>query len=310
MLILVTGGAGYVGSVLVPMLLDAGHRVRVLDRLDAGGQGLLACCGARGFDFRRGDVCDEEVVEQALDGVDAVVHLAAIVGYPACLRDPGGAQRVNVGSTRLLLKARQPHQRIVLASTGSVYGTAESIGCTELTRPQPVSLYATSKLRAELLTLEAGNATVLRFATAFGVSPRMRFDLLVNDFVRQAIRYRTVTVYEHAFRRTFVHVRDIARSIVFALDHGDRATGEVFNVGDERMNITKGELAELVRRAVDHHVRHEAIGHGHDADRRDHEVDYTKIRSAGFATTVGLAEGIREVITAVQLACADPVGAP
>ncbi|MFE9098032.1 NAD-dependent epimerase/dehydratase family protein [Streptomyces sp. NPDC007264] len=297
--ILVTGGAGYVGSALSPVLLGLGHRVRVLDDLYTGGQGLLPCVARPGFEFVRGDVGDAETLSTALEGVDAIVHLAAVVGYPACLREPERALNTNVNATKLLLDLRRPDQRLVFASTGSVYGAIPSEMCTEDTPSTPLSLYGSTKLEAEQLVLEAGNCVVYRYATAFGPSPRMRFDLLPNDFVRQAVREGGITVYEGGFRRTFIHVQDMARSIAFALGSWDTLADDVFNVGHESMNCTKAELAERIRRLVPFELRFEEVGS--DADRRDYGVSYEKIRSRGFTTRHTLDSGLAELVTATRL---------
>lgn len=304
--ILVTGGAGYVGSALVPVLLDRGHRVRVLDDLYVGGQGLLPCVGRSGFEFVRGDVCDAAALSAALEGAEAIVHLAAVVGYPACQREPERALSTNVNATKLLVDLRRPEQRLLFASTGSVYGAVPSEICTETTPTAPVSLYGTTKLEAEQLVLAAGNCVVYRYATAFGPSPRMRFDLLPNDFVRQAVHQGSVTVYESAFRRTFIHVRDMARSMAFALDAWDLQVDEVFNVGHENLNYTKAELARGIQRLVPFDLRFEEFAT--DADQRNYEVSYEKIRQRGFTAEHTLDSGLAELVAAVRL-MAPPVAA-
>jgi nucleoside-diphosphate-sugar epimerase len=303
-LILVTGGAGYVGSVLVPVLLAHGHRVRVLDDLQRGGHGLLQCCPHPDFSFLKGGLCDEEALAQALEGVDAVVHLAAVVGYPACDRDPDLAIETNVSGTKLLTELRRPDQRVVFASTGSVYGSLHGALCTEETPLSPISLYASTKAEAEELVLRSGNAVAFRYATAFGVSPQMRFDLLPNDFVNQAVTRGCLTVYQASFRRSFIHVRDMAESVLFALSHWASLADDVYNVGDESMNITKAELARLVRLRLEYRLAFEDFDA--DLDRRDYDVSYRKIRDKGFTTSVGILDGIAELVTAAQLAAAPP----
>ncbi|MEV5600305.1 NAD-dependent epimerase/dehydratase family protein [Streptomyces sp. NPDC057249] len=302
--ILVTGGAGYVGSALVPVLLDQGHQVRVLDELHVGGQGLLPCVPRPGFEFVHGDACDATVLASALEGVDAIVHLAAVVGYPACLREPERAVNTNVNGTKLLLDLRRPDQRLVFASTGSVYGAIPSEMCTETTPTAPLSLYGSTKLEGEELVLGAGNCVVYRYATAFGVSPRMRFDLLPNDFVQQAVHGGGITVYEGGFRRTFIHVHDMALSIAFALDSWKAMADEVFNVGHESMNCTKAELARRIQRMVPYDLRFEEFGK--DADQRDYGVSYEKIRSLGFTTRHTLDSGLAELVTAARLMAPSP----
>jgi nucleoside-diphosphate-sugar epimerase len=300
MRILVTGGAGYVGSTLVPALLEQGHKVRVLDSLRFGGHGLLPCCQHRGsFELIKGDVCDEPVVKKALDGVDAVVHLAAIVGYPACKKEPHVAQATNVEGTRTLLRLRKPDQKFLYASTGSIYGSVPDYVCNEATPRAPITLYGETKAAAEQMALDAGNAVAYRFATAFGVSNRMRLDLMPNDFTYQAVKNRNLIVYEGGFKRTFVHVRDMARSFIFALERWDEVRDEVYNVGHETMNFTKEDVARKILEHVDFYLHFAEVGS--DADRRNYEVSYEKIRKKGFETTIDLDRGIAELVRAAQL---------
>ncbi len=267
MRILVTGGAGYVGSTLVPMLLEKGHRVRVLDSLKFGGQGLLPCCQSRTFELIKGDVCDEQAVSKALDGMDAVIHLAAVVGYPACKKEPHVAHATNVEGTRTLLKHRKPDQKFCFASTGSIYGSVPDYICNENTPRAPITLYGETKAQAEQMTLDAGNSICYRFATAFGVSNRMRLDLMPNDFTYQAVRNRNLIVYEGGFKRTFVHVRDMALSFMFALENWDKVKDDVYNVGHESMNFTKEDVARKILEHVDFYLHFAEVGS--DADQRE-----------------------------------------
>src|SRR5438270_3235961 len=283
MRILVTGGAGYVGSTLVPMLLDQGHRVRVLDSLRFGGHGLLPCCQNRFFELIKGDLNDEAAVRKALDGVEAVVHLAAIVGYPACKKEPQVARATNVEGTRTLLKFRKPDQKFIFASTGSIYGSIPDYVCNEETPRAPITLYAETKAAAEQMVLDAGNSVAYRYATAFGVSNRMRLDLMPNDFTYQAVRNRNLIVYEGGFKRTFVHVRDMARSILFAPELWSEVKDDVYNVGHESMNFTKEDVARQILKHVDYYLHFAEVGH--DADQRNYEVAYEQIRQKGLETT-------------------------
>lgn len=299
MRVLVTGGAGYVGATLVPMLLAQGHQVRVLDVLRFGGHGLLPCCHSPKFDLVPGDTCDEAAVAAALTGIDAVVHLAAIVGYPACKKEPHLAQAVNVEGTRTLLRLRHQDQPVVFASTGSIYGSVPDYVCNENTPRAPITLYGETKAAAEQLVLEAGNTVAYRYATAFGVSNRMRLDLLPNDFAYQAVRNRSLIVYERSFKRTFVHVRDMARAIIFALENWAAVADEAYNVGHERMNFTKEDVARKIMEHVDYYLHFAEVNH--DADQRNYEVSYSKIRQRGFETTVDLDHGIAELVRAARL---------
>ncbi len=299
MRILVTGGAGYVGSTLVPMLLEQGHKVRVYDSLKFGGHGLLPCCQSRNFDLIKGDVCDEQAVIKALDGMEAVVHLAAIVGYPACKKEPQVAQQTNVEGTRMLLKHRKPDTKFIFASTGSIYGSVPDYVCNEQTPTAPITLYGETKAAAEDMVLASGNSVAYRYATAFGVSNRMRLDLMPNDFTYQAVKNRNLIVYEGGFKRTFVHVRDMARSIMFALDKWDTVKDDVYNVGHESMNYTKEDVARQILKHTNYYLHFAEVGS--DADQRNYEVSYEKIRSKGFETTVDLDRGIAELVRAAHL---------
>jgi nucleoside-diphosphate-sugar epimerase len=296
MKVLVTGGAGYVGSTLVPLLLHAGHEVLVLDNLTYGGASILPLFGLPGFDFVRGDVCDAATLKRALRGADAVIHLAAVVGYPACKRDPDLAVKVNLEATKLLNALREPDQRVLFASTGSNYGAVVGELCTEDTPLRPLSLYGETKTKAEQELLKSGNVIVYRFATAFGVSPRMRLDLLINDFAYCAVRNRNLLVYEATFKRTFIHVRDMARAFLFALANYDAMVDNAYNVGTERNNYSKRDIANLVKRKVDYYLHFADVGS--DEDQRNCEVSYRKIEQTGFSCATSVEDGIRELIAA------------
>jgi nucleoside-diphosphate-sugar epimerase len=299
MRILVTGGAGYIGCVLVPHLLARGHRVRVLDNLMYGGRGLLPAFAYPGFDFVKGSVLHEAELEPALRDVDAIVHLAAIVGYPACKRDPRLAQEVNLDGTRLLDRLRSHDQPVLFASTGSNYGAVVGSLCTEETPLNPLSEYGVTKTAAERHLLDAGNVVCYRFATAFGVSNRMRFDLLVNDFVYQARINKDLILYERTFKRTFIHVRDMARAFAFALDHWRNMRDDVYNVGSDDMNYSKEEVALLIRKKIDYYLHFAEIGR--DEDRRNYEVSYAKMQGRGFRPEIDMESGIDELITAADM---------
>jgi nucleoside-diphosphate-sugar epimerase len=303
MRVLVTGGAGYVGSMLVPALLEAGHEVRVLDILTWGVQPLLGSWSHPAFSFIRGDVRDPAARAAALAGMDAVVHLAAIVGDPACAREPELARAVNLDATvELIGDARRTGlSRFVFASTCSNYGRmADPTGfVTEESALAPVSLYARTKVEVEhaLLDRSAGGSmaeTPLRFATVFGVSPRMRFDLTVNEFTLAMVRDRHLVVFGEQFWRPYVHVRDIARAVTLVLGApAERIDGEVFNVGSTDQNYQKQQIVELIRphapdAVVDYVPRAE--------DPRDYRVSFARITERlGFHASVTVADGIAEV---------------
>jgi nucleoside-diphosphate-sugar epimerase len=293
--ILVTGGAGYVGSTLTEHLLQQGHHVRVLDTLKFGQWAVLlpffrhAC-----FEFVRGDIRDNMLLKDALIGIDAVVHLAAIVGAPACNQDSIEAQTVNVDASRILNMLR--HDRpVVFASTGSVYGKVEDM-CSETVTPKPLTHYGMTKLAAEQSFLSRGNALAYRFATAFGLSPRMRLDLMPNDFTYQMIVNRTLTMYQPHARRTFIHVQDMARAIVHALTNFDAMKDQVYNAGDNRLNCTKQQLADLILSVAP--LATVYSGNGSDPDMRDYEVEYKRLNDAGFKCEWTLERGIAEMARA------------
>ncbi|MBI1884949.1 MAG: NAD(P)-dependent oxidoreductase [Chloroflexi bacterium] len=299
MRILVTGGAGYVGCVLVPLLLAAGHRVVVLDSLRKGGLGLLPWAGHPRLETVVGDVRDAEAVRGALKDADAIMHLAAIVGYPACQKDPWLARTTNLDGTENLIRQRSPQQPIIYPSSLSNYGTVVDQVCTEEMEPKPITLYGVTKQEAEKRLLEAGNAVVFRPATVFGLSPQMRLDLLFNEFVYKALRDRHLVVYQPNFVRAFIHVRDFARAFLFALDHLEEMRGQVYNLGADSLNLTKGELAKRIRRRLDFVLR--ISNNGEDPDKRNYRVDFSKLTRLGFSVETGIDEGIDELVRGLPL---------
>ncbi len=299
MKILVTGGAGYVGSVLVPELLSAGHHVRVLDNLMYGGHSLIPFFVHPRFEFVKGDILDEATVRRCVKDVDAIIHLAAIVGYPACKKDPNLAKDVNVFGSRIIDRSRSKSQPVLFASTGSNYGALVGDICTEETPLNPLTIYGKTKTEAEQAFLDSGSSICYRFATAFGLSPRLRLDLLVNDFVYKAMKERNLIIYEKTYKRTFIHVRDMARSFLFALENIDTMLDNVYNVGSETMNYSKEDVALKIKEKIDFYLHFADIGK--DEDQRNYEVSYKKINSLGFETTVDLDQGIDELMQGYQV---------
>jgi nucleoside-diphosphate-sugar epimerase len=293
MKVMVTGGAGYVGSVLVRQLLSEGHSVHVIDNLTFGGHSMMPLFIDPCFSFAKVDVRDRAGLERELQGADAVVHLAALVGYPLCKKLPVQAVEVNVDGTRNVIEAMPKAAKLMYASTGSNYGEVEGI-CTEDTPLNPLSLYGETKTDAERMCLERGNSVGLRFATAYGLSPRPRLDLMINDFCWQAIHQRYLVVYEKHFRRTFIHVLDIARAMCHMLDKWDSLEHQVFNVGHESLNFTKEDIVQLIEKRVKFLVYYAEFGK--DEDKRDYEVDYGRVRATGFETTVDIERGLGELI--------------
>jgi nucleoside-diphosphate-sugar epimerase len=295
----VTGGAGYIGSVLVPLLLDNGYNVRVLDNLMYGGSSLLPAVRNPNFEFVCGDVRDLRVVRDAAKGCEVVIHLAAIVGFPACRRHPELATSVNVKGTEVVAQALGHDRLVLFGSTGSNYGALVDEICTEETPLNPASLYGKTKTSAEEYIREHCDTIAYRFATAFGVSPRMRLDLLVNEFVYTALKMRYLVIYEAHFMRTFIHVHDIARSFIFGIDNADRMRGQIYNVGSEDMNYSKKELCEMIRDRTDCYLHYADVGE--DADKRNYVVSYEKCDRLGFRTTITLQEGIDELMRGVEV---------
>jgi nucleoside-diphosphate-sugar epimerase len=294
--ILVTGGAGYLGSILVPALLEQGHEVRVLDTFRFDQTSLLACCANPRFEVVRGDCRDESALRKALLGADWVIPLAAVVGAPACAADQVAARTVNVDAIRLLLSLRSPRQRVLYPTTNSGYGVGErGKFCTEESPLRPISLYGLTKVEAEKAVLDAGNALTFRLATVFGAAPRMRLDLLVNDFVYRAVHDRTVVVFEGHAKRNYIHVRDVARAFLHGLAHFEAMRDQPYNVGLSDANLSKLELCAEIRRLLPAFVSLEAPV-GEDPDKRDYVVSNEKLERTGFRPAYSLEQGIRELI--------------
>ena len=278
MKIVVTGGAGYVGTSLIPQLLAQGHHVRVLDSLLFGGDQLLPFFRNANFEFQKGDVRSVADVKSAVKGCDVVIHLAAIVGYPACRKEPKVAEEVNVQGTKNVAAAVSKDQLVLFGSTGSNYGAVEDI-CTEETPLNPLSLYGQTKTIAETHLMANCSTIAFRFATAFGLSPRLRLDLLINDFTHRAVTQQYLVVYEKHFMRTFIHVHDMGRVFVFAIDNAAKMRGQIYNVGFDKLNFSKEEVCKLIESQVKCYVHYAEVGQ--DADKRNYTVSYKKINSLG-----------------------------
>lgn len=297
--ILITGGAGYVGIPLVRLLLSKGYSVRILDNLVFGGVGLIPFISNPRFEIIKDDIRGKGVLEKALDGVNAVVHLCAIVGFPACRKEPKLSREINVTATKKLVDLCAKKIPIIFASTGSNYGKMLEDICTETSKLNPLSEYGHQKTKGESIVKGNENFVIYRFATAFGVSPRMRLDLLINDFVYKAVVEKSVIVYEKHFLRTFIHVEDMARSFLFALEHFDKMNGEVYNVGDETMNFSKEDVCLMIKENISFYLHFAEIGK--DLDQRNYLVSYEKIKKVGFRTKINLKQGIKELIKVMPL---------
>lgn len=297
--VLITGGAGYIGSVLAPMLLSEGHEVTIFDAFTYGALPLLGFSAHPKLSVIKGDVRDATALGKVVKDHDWILHLAAIVGYPACAADPHLSVTTNVDGTKNVLDAMGQGQRLIFASTGSTYGKVLGVA-TEETPIAPLTLYGKTKRDAEMLIRDSNHDhIILRFATVFGSSPRMRIDLLINDFVYQALHNRQIVLFEGHFRRTFLHSTDAAAVYPFAMEHFDAMRGNVYNVGDESMNYTKREIALKIKEYVDFYLHEAQVGS--DPDQRDYEVDYSRLKSLGFRARVDLDEGIQELVKILRV---------
>lgn len=299
--ILVTGGAGYIGSVLVPALLSHGHRVTVIDNFMYRQTSLLDVCYDKRLRVIRGDARDTKLLASELNEADFIIPLACLTGAPVSDRFPEEAKSINLDAIALLLSLRRPEQRIIFPTTNSGYGIGEKgIYCTEASPLRPVSLYGRLKVDAEQAVLHGGNAITLRLATVFGISPRMRLDLLVNDFVYRAKRDGFIVLFESHFKRNFVHIRDVAAVFLHCMREFDRMKNEPYNVGLSSANLSKKELCEEIRKQIPRFYIAEAEV-GEDPDKRNYIVSNDKIEKTGFSARISLAEGIEELIKGYEV---------
>jgi nucleoside-diphosphate-sugar epimerase len=299
--ILVTGGAGYLGSILCERLLAAGHRVTVVDNFMFGQATLLHLCSNPALDIIRGDARDTSLMRKVVADHDVIIPLAALVGAPLCDRDPHAATAVNFEAIRDLNRMRSADQLIVYPTTNSGYGTKSGARhCTEETPLEPISLYGRTKVDAEQEVLSSPNAITLRLATVFGLSPRMRLDLLVNHFVHAAVSDGYIVIFEKDFKRNYIHIRDVADCFVHCLEHRSAMVGRPYNAGLDDANLSKEELALKVKEHVPGFYLHFSEV-GSDPDKRNYIVSNQRLREAGFQARRSLDDGIRELLKGYKM---------
>ena len=294
--ILVTGGAGYLGSTMVPDLLAVGHKVTVLDNFMFKQSSLNAVCHHPNFSVVKGDIRVESVMAPLMKEADIIIPLAALVGAPMCSLDPVGASTVNHDAIDLMLKLLSRQQVVLMPTTNSAYGTGnENNFCTEESELRPISQYAKEKVAIEKELMQHENAISFRLATVFGMSPRMRTDLLVNDFTYRAVHDRFVVLFESSFKRNYVHVRDVSRVFQHAIDNFDAMKGQIYNVGLSDANVSKKELCEIIHKQLPDFTFIDAPV-GKDPDQRNYIVSNDKIEATGFKTAYSLDAGIADLI--------------
>lgn len=299
--VLVTGGAGYIGSVLVPELLKLGHRVTVIDNFQFNQPALLDCCHYDGLTVVRGDVRDRNLIKKHAEKADVLIPLACLVGAPLCAQRPAEAQAINADAVKMLVDLSRDGQKILYPNTNSGYGVGKAGEfCTEESPLNPISVYGRTKCEAENYVLASGRGLTFRLATVFGVSPRMRVDLLVNDFTYRAVTDRFVILFEAHFKRNYIHVRDVVRAFLHGLDRWDAMNGQTYNVGLSEANLSKMELCLEIKKQVPEFTIMES-DIGKDPDQRNYIVSNEKIERTGFKPCHSLPWGIGELIKAYQV---------
>jgi nucleoside-diphosphate-sugar epimerase len=301
MKILVTGGAGYIGSTLVPMLLDANHEVTVVDNFLFNQTPLAEVCGNPKFQIIRGDVRDQRLMRELTAKVDAIIPLACLVGAPLCARDPQGAQAINADAIKFLYDIKSNNQMMIYPCTNSGYGIGQDgIFCDENSPLNPISVYGKVKVEAESYLLSKGHAVCFRFATVFGMSPRMRLDLLVNDFTYRAVNDGVIVLFEGHFKRNYLHVKDAARAFMHTLETYGKMEGQTYNVGLSTANLSKAELCDVIKKYVPKvTIINSEVGE--DLDKRNYIVSNAKIEATRFNPIYDLDYGIQELVKGYQI---------
>jgi len=296
MKILITGGAGYIGSVLTPTLLDLGHDVTVLDNFYFKQNSLLDCCHHEKFQVIRGDSRDEALMKALVARADLIIPLAALVGVPICNTDAIATQTTNQDALEMLCRLASRDQWIIMPVTNSGYGIGEKgKHCSEDSPLRPISTYGVTKVKAEEAVLQRENSISFRLATVFGLSPRMRLDLLVNDFVYRAVNDRAVVIFEGHFKRNYIHLRDVVRVFVHGITNFEKMKGKPYNVGLDDANLSKLELCAMIQKHLPKFVYLEAPI-GEDPDKRDYIVSNARIAATSFKPEWSLDRGIKELI--------------
>ncbi|WP_127717822.1 NAD(P)-dependent oxidoreductase [Halobacteriovorax sp. HLS] len=301
MKVLVTGGAGYIGSTLVPMLLDEGHQVTVIDNFMFKQNPLLDQCHKDNLTIINGDVRNEELMLSLIPGHDVLIPLACLVGAPLCNKDPMAAKAVNTDAIKFLYDNKSDNQMLIYPCTNSGYGIGEAdIFCDESSPLKPISLYGKLKVETESYLLTKGEAVCFRFATVFGSSPRMRLDLLVNDFTYKAINDGYIILFESHFKRNYLHVRDAAKAFIHTINNYNQMKGNTYNVGLSTANLSKKELCDEIKKFVPNFMVSESEI-GKDPDQRNYIVSNEKIEATGYKTDYSLQDGIKELQKAFSI---------
>ena len=299
--VLVTGGAGYIGSILSERLLEAGHHVTVLDNTAYGQHSLFHLCANPNFEFIRGDARDEELVRRSIKSADVLIPLAAVVGAPACAKDPTLAESLNLDAVKMINRVRSPNQLVIYPNTNSGYGTTSGdVLCTEDTPMNSISVYGRTKTDAEMDLLESPNTITLRLATVFGMSPRMRLDLLVNHFVYASVTDGYIVIFEKDFKRNYIHIRDVADCFLHCMDNADAMTGWAYNLGLDSANLSKEALALKIQEYVPSFYLHFSEI-GSDPDKRNYIVSNQRLQEAGFEAFRTLDDGIEELLKGYRM---------